>query len=148
MSKAASLVAKPCQQYSLMLLPLLHFRGFFWFFLRQPIKHFMTSKNMQKVEWYIYSVKLLLFIYVHVNCTYLGYDGWFLLQPFFVGFLKCGIEFYLFIFSILESHLEEEEDELTANDNDESCWQDEEQGNDQGTKKLNFFGRSKAIRTL
>ena len=34
--------------------------------------------------------------------------------------------------SILESHLEEEEDELTANDNDESCWQDEEQGNDQG----------------
>ena len=66
----------------------------------------------------------------------------------FVGFLKCGIEFYLFIFSILESHLEEEEDELTANDNDESCWQDEEQGNDQGTKKLNFFGRSKAIRTL
>ena len=41
---------------------------------------------------------------------------------------------YVFIFSILESHLEEEEDELTANDNDESCWQDEEQGNDQGIK--------------
>ena len=38
--------------------------------------------------------------------------------------------------SILESHLEEEEDELTANDNDESCWQDEEQGNDQGKVDL------------
>ena len=50
-----------------------------------------------------------------------------------MGCLICWIEFYLFTFSILESHLEEEEDELTANDNDESCWQDEEQGNDQGT---------------
>ena len=50
--------------------------------------------------------------------------------------MKYEIEFYLFIFSILESHLEEEEDELTANDNDETCWQDEEQGNDQGKYKI------------
>ena len=44
----------------------------------------------------------------------------------------CLNEHILQVASILESHLEEEEDELTANDNDESCWQDEEQGNDQG----------------
>merc|ERR1712223_1158910 len=31
-----------------------------------------------------------------------------------------------------KKNLEDDEDELTANDNDESCWQDEEQGNDQG----------------